>query len=234
MIFSMFLAHLVGDYILQWDQLAYWKSQEVKGVAAHCLVVAIVTALFAWPFQVPYWWQGVLYIIVTHFLIDVANLKIAQSGWPIHPLMRYVGDQVLHFVTIFTALVIGGFIELGGVTAVIQTLSQDQNMLLYLMGYAFVTMPAWVLIKFLAYGLVKGTGPVFPDTGKYVGIIERVLITTLAVIGQFLLIPLVAMPRLVIEWHKLTDQDSNVVYVVELLASIAISITIGIALSQLS
>jgi hypothetical protein len=28
MVIGMFLAHLVGDYILQWDGLARWKSRE--------------------------------------------------------------------------------------------------------------------------------------------------------------------------------------------------------------
>ena len=41
MITSMFLAHLVGDYILQWDSLAMWKSREYKGVLAHTLVVSL-------------------------------------------------------------------------------------------------------------------------------------------------------------------------------------------------
>ena len=47
MIISMFLAHLVGDYILQWDELALWKSREYKGVFVHGLIVSIITFLFA-------------------------------------------------------------------------------------------------------------------------------------------------------------------------------------------
>ena len=56
MIIAMFLAHLVGDYILQWDSLALWKSRELKGVLAHGLVVTFVTFLFILPFE-PTWWQ---------------------------------------------------------------------------------------------------------------------------------------------------------------------------------
>jgi hypothetical protein len=29
MVATMFLAHLVGDYVLQWDGLAQWKSRPV-------------------------------------------------------------------------------------------------------------------------------------------------------------------------------------------------------------
>ena len=35
MVIAMFLAHLVGDYVLQWDELAAWKAREMKGVIVH-------------------------------------------------------------------------------------------------------------------------------------------------------------------------------------------------------
>jgi len=55
MVVIMFLAHLVGDYVLQWDRLAQWKSRELKGVLAHGLMVGVVTWLFSLPFD-PNWW----------------------------------------------------------------------------------------------------------------------------------------------------------------------------------
>ena len=69
-----------------------------------------------------------------------------------------------------------------------------------LLGYVFITMPTWVLLKFVVYGLMKGQAPDFPaGPNKYVGITERVLIATLVAFGQVLLVPLVALPRLVME-----------------------------------
>jgi hypothetical protein len=41
MIVALFLAHLVGDYVLQWDKLANWKSRALPGVLAHGLIVAV-------------------------------------------------------------------------------------------------------------------------------------------------------------------------------------------------
>ena len=59
MITAMLLAHLVGDYVLQWDALAAWKSRALAGVAVHAAIVTAVTWLFALPFA-PDWWQGIL------------------------------------------------------------------------------------------------------------------------------------------------------------------------------
>ena len=231
MIIAMLLAHLVGDYILQWDALALAKSRSFKGVFWHSVIVALVTWTFALPFSQSVWWTGILFISLTHFLIDVTQLWFKPS---IAPLARYTLDQILHFTVIGLALIWGGFVDVSGIVSWVTAVSHDKIMLLYLLGYAFITMPAWVFIKFLAYGLVSGTAPNFPEgTNKYVGIIERMLITTFAVLGQFLLIPLATLPRLALEWPKFAGEERTTVYIVELLASIALATVIGVALSQM-
>ena len=112
MTIAMILAHLVGDYILQWDALALAKSRSFKGVFWHCVIVTLVTWAFALPFSQPVWWQGVLFISLAHFLIDVSQLWFKPA---IAPLMRYTLDQLCHFAIILLALMWGGFFEVTGV-----------------------------------------------------------------------------------------------------------------------
>ena len=109
MTIALFLAHLVGDYILQWDALALAKSRSFKGVLDHCAIVALVTLLFALPFSNPIWWEGVLVISVAHFVIDAGQLWVKP---PLAPLARYVLDQSLHVLVIVMALAWGGFLDL--------------------------------------------------------------------------------------------------------------------------
>lgn len=230
MIISMLLAHLVGDYILQWDSLALWKSRELKGVAAHCVVVAIVTILFAIPF-VQDQWLVVAFICLAHFGIDAVQLWFKPA---IPPLFRFTLDQLAHLIVIVGALIGGGFMEIGSVTAVLLNNAHNNTLLLYALGYAFITMPTWVISKFIAYGLVQGSAPNFPEgSNKYVGIMERLLITTFVALGQFLLVPLVAVPRLVYEWPQVSHSERVSVYMVELLTSVCVAVAIGLALSRM-
>ena len=151
----------------------------------------------------------------------------------IAPLARFSLDQFTHVLIILIALNMGGYIELSTTLAEFITVFQDQRNLLYLLGYAFVTMPAWVVIKFMAYGLVKGSAPEFGGNSKYLGIFERVLMTTFVALGQFLLVPLVAAPRLVMEWRQISAEEQTAVYIAELLASVILAVSIGLALSSL-
>ena len=224
MIIAMFLAHLVGDYILQWNSLAAWKSRELKGVAVHCSVVFAVTWLFILPFDAS-WWPWVIFIGVAHFLIDAVQLRVKL---PIPELARFSLDQVAHFTVITVALSAGGYLNVGSLWQNSQALLQSDLLLVYLLGYAFVTMPAWVLVKFTAYGLVQGSAPQFGDSSKYLGIMERLLMTTFVAIGQYLLVPLVILPRLLMEWPQVANDERAPVYLAEMLASVILAVIVGI------
>lgn len=224
MIIAMYLAHLVGDYILQWNSLAAWKSRSMKGVIVHCLVVFAVTWLFILPFNAN-WWPWVIFIGVAHFMIDAVQLRVKL---PIPELARFSLDQLAHFLVITIALAGGGYLDLGIILQNSQTVLQSDLLLIYLLGYAFVTMPAWVLVKFTAYGLVQGSAPQFDDSSKYLGIMERLLMTTFVALGQYLLVPIVILPRLLMEWPQVANDERSPVYLAELLISVILAVVVGI------
>lgn len=231
MVIAMFLAHLVGDYVLQWDALAQWKSRELKGVIVHSIVLFAITALFALPIA-PGWWAGVLLISISHFLVDAAQFVLRPT---IPPLLRFAIDQLLHILFILIALVGGGFLSWDSLWPGIVASARATPILTTLLGYAFITMPTWVLLKFVVYGLMKGEPPNFPaGPNKFVGIAERVLITTLVIFGQVLLVPLVALPRLVVEWPRVLRGGGDAVYLAELISSIVLAVAVGLGLSTLT
>lgn len=230
MVIAMFLAHLVGDYVLQWDALAQWKAREMRGVIIHSLILLLVTYVFAFPFN-PTWWIGVGIIGVSHFLIDAAQFLFKL---PVSPLVRFALDQLAHFFFIIVALVVGGYLVWGNIWGGILESARATPMLTAVLGYAFITMPAWVLLKFVVYALVKGQPPNFPaGPNKFVGITERLIITTLVLFGQVLLVPLVTLPRLIMEWPKVTETGSDGIYVIELISSVMLAVGVGLGLSLL-
>lgn len=198
MVMAMILAHLVGDYILQWNTLAAWKARAMTGVLVHCLVVTAVTLLFAALVDTTFL-PWAFFISFMHFLIDAFGLRYKL---PITPLGRFTVDQSMHMAVIFLALVGGGYLDMGILTVGLAAGLQSEQLMLYLLGYAFVTMPAWVVVKFAAYGLVKGGPPEFSGQDKYPAMLERLLIVTFVALGQFYLAPLVILPRLMMEWPR--------------------------------
>lgn len=247
MILSMLLAHLVGDYILQWDSLSRWKSEKLSGVLAHGSIVTVVTLLFCLPFD-PNWWSWAIFIGVTHTLIDAAELpirrRLAKQESGKSALFLFVADQTTHLAIIVLILIWSGYLALSALIDGLATTSINNRFLAFIVAYAFLTMPAWIIIKFVVHGLMNGSPPDFSRNPgqKYFCMVERTIIATLIVFGQFILIPLVTLPRLLFEWSQKNDRLASghslgfkrtALYTAELIASIALAVVIGLGLRQL-
>jgi len=143
-------------------------------------------------------------------------------------LGRFTVDQALHVLMIFVALGAGGYLSdpAAGISA------REQQILLVALGLTFLSMPAWVLLKFLGYAAVEDSLPLFNDgSSKYVGISERLLALALLLLGQFLLLPLVLVPRLLA--RPLFGVTHRRVHVFELFGGLALAALVMVGLRML-
>jgi len=189
----MLLAHLLGDYVLQFNCIARWKARSVWGVVAHGGVVTLCSLVCA-ALLLPAWWPYALFIGATHTAIDVIRARLIRSKNATQDLTYYLLDQGLHVAIIFFTVQWSGVIVsprpfgmLRGATTLGLT---------FAIGYILLLQPAWVLLRFLVRG-VWGTEAA-PQLGigeKYGPMLERVAIASLVFAGQFYLVPVVLLPR---------------------------------------
>lgn len=232
MAIAMILAHLLADYVFQPNRLAYWKSKYLWGVLGHTMVVIIVTVVSA-RFVSPSWTGWALFIGFAHLVIDVANFY-GTKLYPtiISPLHRYFLDQMLHFIVIFTALIVSG--ELAWVVTWREfTAWFGENTILVLI-YVFVTMPCWILIEFVSYGLIQGSGPDFSrQDDKYLGMLERILIVSFVFLGQLPVAWLVSLPRMIFEFPNIYGKPQGKLYLAKWLSNLCIGLGAGYLLLSL-
>lgn len=233
----MLLAHLVGDYVVQGDALAAWKSRAVKGALCHGAIVVVVSLLFAVLIN-PAWWPWALLIGLAHTAIDVSwvglNRRLAsRSG--LYGLVRLLTDQTLHLSVIVGAILLSGYATPAELPGAIVTDVQTHRGWVIALGYVLVSLPAWIFIEFVFYGLIDGSAPDFGRVAKYkyVGSLERGLIATFVATGQFMLVPVVALPRLVLESPQYFGDNRSTLYLAEWLGSLALAVLIGLALGRL-
>ncbi len=233
MIQAMLLAHLLGDYVLQTDALARWKNRSVWGVLVHGTVVTFGLWLCSLPFTLD-WWPYALAVGAAHILIDLTRVKIGPLA-PTATLLLFLADQAAHAITIGLGLAWSGWLEPRPAQTAFGAWLQSEHHLAFIIGYVLLTMPAWVLVYFV----VRGTGaknnslPGRPGE-KYVGMVERSLIATFVLTGQFPLIPLVVTPRLVLDGRNGHVGAEHTGYLNELLISVGLAIAVGMFLKGLS
>lgn len=231
MVAAMVLAHLVGDFVLQTDRLAAWKSRSLAGVTAHAAVVAVVT-LVAASLVEPTWifWAGV--IALSHWFIDAMHFWLVKrtvvSAVP--PLVRFLLDQVVHFTVL--ALILGVSGRLAD-----PWLWQTTNRWLMTnpwtwVGYVLITMPTWVFIEFALPALVPAAPPPFSDSAdKYTAMLERGLVVTFVLLGQLLLACCIVLPRWLIAMPTVRQQGNVMAYSMRLLLSFTIALAVGLLLT---
>jgi hypothetical protein len=139
MFWTLFLAHLAGDYLLQTDSMVrarhHWTGR-VRHVAVHFAVLLLLSGTASLRI-----WPQLLFLVVCHFAID--SLKIASSDrWPEHTIALYFIDQAVH---ISLLLLVAAWIErTTGIT-------RDRPWTVYASGYLLVTYVWFITERLLAH-----------------------------------------------------------------------------------
>jgi hypothetical protein len=146
----------------------------------------------------PSWWPLALLIGLTHTVIDVVRARLLCISHPRGELTWYLLDQATH-ITIILIVVLGhGNCRWTEITGLARLLA-DPHVLWYLIGYLVLMHPAWILLRFMTRGVWgSGAAPSLEQGEKYGPMFERVMIATSVLLGQFYLIPLILLPRLLV------------------------------------
>ena len=233
MLQAMFLAHLLGDYVFQTDRIAVWKGRSVWGVLVHGSIVTF----FAWLCSVPFalnWWPYALLIGAVHIALDIARTKVGRVK-PNVALLLLLIDQALHALTIILVVRWSGWMEVRSGVGPVGEWLHTGNRMAFLLGYVLLSMPAWVLVHFLVSGMgaVSKSLPGRPGE-KYVGMLERGLIATFVLMGQFFAVPLVLAPRLALDGPSGRVEAERIGYLGELLVSTSLAVAVGLFLRWLA
>jgi hypothetical protein len=237
MVYALLLAHLLGDYVFQFDAIARWKNRSVIGVLVHGGIVTLCTLVCVALFDAA-WWPYAILIGAIHTVIDLVRSHLMPrgltTGWD---LVLYLADQTLHLLTIVGVLWGSGQVSLRMVAEFGRQL-RDPRWMASVTAYCLLTWPSWVLVRFVVRGFWgPDAAPPLPQRGdRYGPMLERVLIATAVLIGQPMLVPLVLIPRPLTTW--LSDADGVLTvkpqeHWAEVLLSILLAVDVGFVLRSI-
>ena len=181
------IAHCITDFFLQpnhWvedKRKNIWKS---KYLWYHGLVTGIIAWLLVWDLQ--QWW-AILLITGSHILIDTMKLVAGNKARKVsREFFFFMLDQLLHILVIVIVWlwIIDGWNKMN---SLITTLFPAYKLLLRLLGYVLMAGPVGFVIQFLTrrWASEINTTDSLKDAGRWIGILERILILTLVYINEF-------------------------------------------------
>ena len=229
LLIRLLVAHFAADFIFQpndWVKDKVEKKGKSKYLLFHGGIIFVLTFLAVMDFSL-FW---VVFIIAsTHIIID--RIK---SGFENDTLAIFFIDQLLHIAIIFICWIIytSNFTEF---QSGIINLYNNSVLWIYILGYLLITMPASIVITKITSkfaGDLESSSESLKDAGKWIGIIERILILTFIVLNQFEAIGFLIAAKSVFRFSELKDgkdQKKTEYILIGTLLSFSIAIIIGIS-----
>ena len=185
LLIRLLLAHCLTDFILQPDEWVAHKKKRLwrsKYLWYHGLLTGIIAWMFLW--RLDLWW-AVIIITISHIIIDNLKLWLEKSGNIKREFFLFLADQLFHLlILLFVWLwIIDGWLKIEPISTIFPGLKS----LIRMLGYILVIGPVGYLIQFLTrrWAAEINTTDSLKDAGRWIGILERVLILTFVYINQF-------------------------------------------------
>lgn len=218
------IAHLISDYFLQFDS---WVADKQKNKIRSIKLYAHIAVTFLAAVLISGEWLIALFIAVTHGIIDITKIYLGKKD-----SFSFIIDQVLHFIIlIISSLWISN--EFPQLLAFAISLSESTTLWAITFGYLFVTFPISVVITILTHRWRKDLDDSYEnlqtlnEAGKWIGIMERLLILTFILINQFTAIGFLIAAKAVLR-IKDTERKLSEYVLIGTLLSICITVFIGL------
>ena len=178
---KLLFAHLIGDFVLQpksWVQEKEKRKAKSPKLYFHILIHGLLVLLVLWDIQ---YWLLALMILVIHGLIDLTKLNLQKKN---NKTRWFVIDQILHLISILVLWLIWYKPSLE-----IKIWMENPTLWIYATSLLFLTAVTGILIQVImakwSNAINDGKNQSLDNAGKYIGILERLLVFTFVIIGRW-------------------------------------------------
>lgn len=219
---KLILSHLLTDFVLQpksWIDDRNSRHFASPKLYLHGLITGIAALLFTgWQY-----WPVALIILVSHIIID---------GWKSYQReanIIFVIDQFLHLLVIVGCWYFL-FVEKSELLTAYHAVATNYKFWILATATIMITTPAGILIGQLTKGWRnKISNPEsLANAGKWIGIIERLIVFIFVLLGQYAAISLLIAAKGIIRFNDKDRPEVKTEYlVIGTLMSIIIALIIG-------
>ena len=233
-LFRLILAHVLTDFIFQSNKWVEDKRKN-QGKSKYLYLHGCLTAIIAYILVGD--WQNLwvpIIIGVTHTLIDYLKLKFDEEG----SIVGFISDQFAHFMVLL--LVWLSLIETKDLFEKIVPMASNLKILSIITGYVICTTPlsffVGIATKRWQEELRKGEIAVenLLNGGKWIGIIERLMIFTFVLLGKYEAIGFLITAKSILRFRQDTEIKQSEYVLVGTLLSYGLAIILGLIISQVN
>lgn len=234
---KLYLAHLIGDFILQPNWIAKNKRQIPK-LALHSLIhflIALLLVVSALSKQL----LAILIILAfLHAISDYIKARFTQDEW-----LAFTADQIVHLLMIILASIFLSTDAAGNARNIFGVLTGSEKLYLYLSMYVAVTFGGGYFVQKVTRYFMRqidqnlaAEKPGLPSAGKYIGWLERSLVLTFIVAGYPEGIGLLLAAKALVRYPEIKNDTKGhfaEYFLIGTLTSVTLALVAGFVLLKL-
>ncbi|MET0394020.1 MAG: DUF3307 domain-containing protein [Chitinophagaceae bacterium] len=226
---KLLLSHLLADFVLQPGK---WVKdrQERHFSSGYLYLHAFIAAALAWVFTGVVYWPVALSIFITHTLID---------GWKSYrrdEVRYFLIDQALHLFVIFACWAVT-FFNYREVRQLVLQADTDPDIWIMTTAVVFLAWPSGFLIGQLTKKWRRNldNSEALESAGKWIGIIERILILLLVLQGEYEAIGLLIAAKSILRFNEQNRPEQKTEYLlIGTLISMGLAVITGLIVLRLT
>lgn len=230
LLLRILVAHFLADFIFQptlWVEAKKNHGLKSRYFWLHIAIHLITLSVLLWDWNM---WPVIVWVIVGHLILDAIKSKSFKTG-----LWIFLADQFFHLLLIVTVwLIYSQQFQL--FFATISELLNSQKFWRLSLAYLLLSTPSSVLIgkmtqKWSNDMEISGGSKGLKDAGKWIGIMERLLIFTFIVLNEISAIGFLLAAKSVFRFGDLqndSDHKKTEYIIIGTFISFSIAIAIGL------
>jgi hypothetical protein len=200
LVLKLILAHLVGDFFLQpQNWVKHKEKKKLKSIWLYVHIATHIALMFLIVWDLSY---SILIISIggLHLIIDAIKIQFQKKKTK---RLFFFVDQLLHLLTIviLSKLLFNGDFKF--------SITISNQLLLLIVCASFLTKPTSIIMKtiFTKWDISKLTKDKesLEDAGKYIGILERLLVFIFIVVGHWEAVGFLITAKSVFRFGDLTS-----------------------------
>lgn len=219
-------SHILLDFYLQNDKMAQDKEQSVPVLVLHCALYALGIAILAGTvFELNFLDVSVSAAIVffSHLLIDGPLRRLARNRG-VNEAMRFAVDQALHVFVLVALLIVSN------ASAGYSLQSKEaRTAIAWILSILCCMRPAAIAVSTVLCcartTIDSGNKEHGPKSGRWIGMLERMLVLALSMLGEYSAIAFVFTAKSIARFKEIEqNRDFAEVYLLGTLTSVTIAL----------
>lgn len=224
LILLLFIAHLLSDFIFQPQSMVGKKNEKAltRHHVYHVIIVGVLSYLASLDIN---FWKAAIILTLLHLITDIAKSAL-QLKYPAKNF--FFIDQGIHLLLIVAVAYTYSYCN-----SIVFLIDLKIKTIAIIAGFVFITKPTNIVIgnilNVFEIQVSDSNDESLPNAGKLIGIVERFLVLSLILIGEFAAVGLILAAKSILRFNG--TQKSEYVLIGTLL-SFGFAALAGILITQ--